>query len=61
MSQKSNHCDCDKCEYRKMQYARAYVLPQKYENLFPVNIALRKGTIFRDLYMPYYEDEESKC
>lgn len=37
----------------KLEYARAYVLVQKYGNLYPVCDALWKGTIFKDLYRPY--------
>lgn len=37
-------------------YARAVVLPQEYENLYPVDKALWKGTIFEDLKLPYYSD-----
>jgi len=37
-------------------YARAVVLPQCYENLYPVDKALWKGTIFEDLSMPWYSD-----
>ncbi len=45
----------DKYICPKKQYARAYVRPQVYENLFSVDEALYKGTIFKDLYMPYRE------
>ena len=34
-------------------YARAYVEPQIYENLFTVKDAIMYGTIFKDLYYPY--------
>ncbi|ERJ12489.1 spore coat associated protein CotJA [Haloplasma contractile] len=33
--------------------ARAYVFPQPYRNLFTIQEALKKGTIFKDLYRPY--------
>lgn len=45
--------DCEKGNSRKDYYARAYVLPQLYENLFTINSAFKKGTIFKDLYRPY--------
>ncbi len=45
---KNNDC-------RKDYYAKAYILPQLYENLFTVNSAFKKGTIFKDLYKPYHE------
>ena len=54
-------CDYDKLmpdfkddDSRKDYYAKAYVLPQLYKNLFTVNSALNKGTIFKDLYKPYH-------
>ncbi len=39
----------------KMEYARAYILPQKYENLFSCKEGFLRGTIFKDLYKPYRE------
>ncbi len=42
---------------RRLEYAQAYVPPQKYENLFSPNTAIKLGTIFRDLYRPYNETE----
>ena len=49
------HDKHDKHGCPKMQYARAYIRPQIYENLFSVDEALCRGTIFKDLYMPYRE------
>lgn len=43
-------------KFIELEYARAYVLPQSYQNLFPVDKALWKGTIFEDLKLPYYSD-----
>lgn len=40
-------------------YAKAYILPQEYENLFSVNAAFKKGTIFKDLYRPYYTKKDN--
>ncbi|MDO5517269.1 MAG: spore coat associated protein CotJA [Clostridium sp.] len=37
----------------KLEYARAYILLQKYGNLYSLSEALCKGTIFADLYRPY--------
>ena len=37
---------------RNTKYAKAY------ENLFQPNTALRIGTIFKDLYRPYVENEK---
>lgn len=47
----------NKCE--KKQYARAYIVLQKYENLFNISSAFKAGTIFRDLYDPYKKSEKS--
>lgn len=46
----SNNCKCNK---RGLEYATAYIMLQKYENLYPIYDALGKGTIFKDLYRPY--------
>ena len=44
-----------KCEYEKvrLEYARAYIVPQKYENLFSISEGFCKGTLFEDLYKLY--------
>lgn len=42
----------------KKYYAKAYILPQEYENLFSVNTAFEKGTIFKDLYDSYYKEKD---
>lgn len=42
------------------EYARAYIKPQPYENLFSVEEAFTKGTIFKSLYMPYKENKNWK-
>lgn len=55
-------CDCDvfpDCKSEKYCYAKAFILPQKYEHLYSLDEAIKKGTIFKDLYKPYYKDE--KC
>ena len=41
---------------RNTKYAKAYIILQRYENLFQPNTALRIGTIFKDLYRPYVEN-----
>ncbi|SHE97487.1 spore coat associated protein CotJA [Clostridium fallax] len=47
---------CFTHEKNNLEYARAYILPQKYKNLIcSVDEAFRKGTIFEDLYKPYKE------
>lgn len=42
----------------KTEYAKAYVKPQRYENLLPLATSLKLGTIFKDLYRPYVENEK---
>ena len=37
----------------KLEYARAYVVPQAYTNISTPDVALARGTMFDDLYMPY--------
>ncbi|MDY4078305.1 MAG: spore coat associated protein CotJA [Clostridium sp.] len=47
-----------KCE---LEYAKAYIVPQRYENLFSMKDVLKTGTIFMDLYRPYVKkDDKSK-
>jgi len=41
--------ECAAC----VPYARAYVVSQTYANCAPAEQAIRKGTYFEDLYMPY--------
>ena len=43
-----------KCE---LGYAKAYIVPQRYENLFSMKDVLKTGTIFMDLYRPYVKIE----
>lgn len=38
---------------RELQLARAYVPYQPYVRLYPLSEALKKGTIFPNLYQPY--------
>ena len=55
--------------HKSLEYARAYILPQKYENLFSCKEAFLMGTIFKDLYRPYhdykhnhdYDCKKNKC
>ena len=37
----------------KMDYAKAYVRFQPFENVYDVDTSLKRGTIFRDLDKPY--------
>lgn len=41
--------------------AIAYVPSQRFGDLYPMAEALGKGTLFRDLYMPYREGGGRKC
>lgn len=43
---------------RSMQLARAYVPFQRINQVYSPSEALRKGTLFPELYMPY--DEKKK-
>ncbi|OOM82135.1 spore coat associated protein CotJA [Clostridium puniceum] len=45
----------DDCMHKSKEYARAYILPQKYENLFSCKEGFLMGTIFKDLYRPYHD------
>ena len=35
---------------KKYKLAQAYVIPQEYRDLFDIRTALKKGTIFKELY-----------
>ena len=48
-------------ECKMTQYARSYILLQKYENLFSCKEGFLNGTIFKDLYQPYDEKKKTKC
>lgn len=56
---KHDDCGCKSKEAKK-EYARAYILPQKYENLYSCKEGFFKGTIFEDLYRPYHERDKDK-
>lgn len=45
-----NNCEC-------LEYARAYIVLQKYKNLYPLTEGFCKGTIFSDLYRPYKKNK----
>jgi Spore coat associated protein JA (CotJA) len=48
-------------ESSSMKLGHAYVPYQQYRNLYPVDQALYKGTIFVELYQPeYYQDKIKK-
>lgn len=46
--------------HHSKEYARAYILLQKYENLYSCKEGFLKGTIFVDLYRPYHECKKCK-
>lgn len=50
----------DDCMCKQKEYARAYILPQEYENLFSCKEGFLRGTIFKDLYQPYTEKKKNK-
>lgn len=56
---KHDDCGCKSKETKK-EYARAYILLQKYENLYSCKEGFLKGTIFQDLYRPYHERDKDK-
>lgn len=59
---KHDDCGCKAKEPKEsLEYARAYILPQKYENLYSIKEGFYKGTIFKDLYRPYHECKKNKC
>ena len=39
-----------------LRYGEAYVVPQKYGNLYSCSDALNIGTIFKDLNIPFDEN-----
>lgn len=41
--------------------AIAYVPSQRFGDLYPMSEAIGKGTLFRDLFMPYREGGCRKC
>ncbi|MEN8078321.1 spore coat associated protein CotJA [Clostridioides difficile] len=43
----------------KNDYAKAFIIPQKYENLLNPKTSLKLGTIFKDLYRPYVKYDKS--
>lgn len=45
----------DSCKHEKMKYAKAYIKPQIYCNLFSIDDGFKKGTIFMELYCPFKE------
>ena len=42
-----------------LRHGFAYVLYQKYENLYDLKTALKRGTLFKDLDIPFSEYESN--
>ena len=66
MYKSKDGCMCKSHEdymHKSKEYARAYILPQKYENLFSCKEGFLAGTIFKDLYRPYHDHDckKNKC
>ena len=47
------HSPIASCTY---EYAKAYIPSQQYAATYDVKQALEKGTLFPELYKPYYEE-----
>lgn len=45
----------------RLEYARAYVVPQAFANYSTPDVALARGTMFDDLYMPYRMPRNQRC
>lgn len=43
---------------KRLELARAYIKLQPYRNLFCVEEAFSKGTIFKELYSPYHKKQK---
>lgn len=41
----------------KWELARPYIMSQPYTNLYSLQEALKRGTLFADLYKPYINKE----
>ena len=37
-------------DLKRLKLAQAYIVPQEYRDLFDIRTALKKGTIFKELY-----------
>lgn len=57
---KYKSCICTPPNEEK-EYAKPYILLQKYENLFTCKEGFDKGTIFKDLYKPYKKSKVKYC
>lgn len=56
----NNNCFINYYKDKKLPYAKAYIPPQIYENLFSIDDVLKTGTIFMDLYDSYDYHKKSK-
>jgi hypothetical protein len=48
-----NNPNSSKYKKSTIKFARAYIPRQPYIGMFPLNQALKKGTLFPNLYVPY--------
>lgn len=44
----------------KWQLARPYIINQPFTSIYPLEEALKRGTIFPDLYKPYVSAEKKE-
>lgn len=44
----------------KWQLARPYIINQPFTTIYPLEEALKRGTIFPDLYKPYVSAEKKE-
>ena len=56
----NKNCFINDFKNKKLDYAKAYIPPQPYENLFSIDDVLKTGTIFMDLYDSYDYHKKSK-
>jgi len=45
-------------EMENLKLAQAYILDQPYTEKYPLDEALKKGTLFPNLYRPYHVDKK---
>ena len=45
-------------KYEENDYAKAFIVLQKYENLLDPTTSLKRCTIFKDLYRPYTKHDK---
>ena len=50
----------DYCTFKNCRLTRAYIPHQPFGKLFPINEALKKGTLFCNLFVPYPKNSYCK-